>query len=231
MIYAMSDIHGQYDCYLQMLEKIRFCDEDTLYILGDAVDRGPKPVTLLQDMARRENVYPILGNHDAHARLLLRQLLSEVTEERCDALLAGESMPGLMNWLSDGGFTTVREFSRLSAEARQDVLDYLDDFPLYEIVDAGEKTFVLVHAGLENFDEDRRLRDYSADELLYCRHPVREYFSDPGVHVVAGHTPTLSLSGKPRILHAGNTHLIDCGCVFDGALACLCLDTMEEFYI
>ena len=231
MIYAMSDLHGQYEQWLQMLEKIRFTDDDTLYVLGDVVDRGPRPVTLLRDMARRDNVYPILGNHDALARLLLRSLLTEVTEESCDALLSGESMPELMRWLGDGGFTTVREFSALSPQERSDVLDYLDDFPLYETVDVGDRAFVLVHAGLENFDESRRLRDYSADELLFSRQPMQAYFSDPAVHVIAGHTPTLALSGKPKILHADNTHLIDCGSVYDGALACLCLDTMEEFYI
>ena len=41
MIYVMSDIHGCYEKYRQMLDLIRFCEEDTLYILGDVVDRGP----------------------------------------------------------------------------------------------------------------------------------------------------------------------------------------------
>ena len=35
MIYAMSDLHGYYDKYTKMLEKITFSDDDTLYILGD----------------------------------------------------------------------------------------------------------------------------------------------------------------------------------------------------
>ena len=40
MIYAMSDLHGCYNLYVKMLEKINFSDEDTLYLLGDYVDRG-----------------------------------------------------------------------------------------------------------------------------------------------------------------------------------------------
>lgn len=40
MIYAMSDIHGCYEAYCALLEKIQFSDEDTLYIVGDAIDRG-----------------------------------------------------------------------------------------------------------------------------------------------------------------------------------------------
>lgn len=44
MIYCMSDLHGCYRQYMAMLEKIGFSDEDTLYILGDTVDRGPSGI-------------------------------------------------------------------------------------------------------------------------------------------------------------------------------------------
>ena len=47
--YAISDIHGCYDKYISMLEKIGFNDGDTLYFLGDAVDRGPDGVKILLD--------------------------------------------------------------------------------------------------------------------------------------------------------------------------------------
>ena len=47
MIYAMSDLHGCYDKYIKMPEKINFGDDDTLYILGDIVDRGPDGIKIL----------------------------------------------------------------------------------------------------------------------------------------------------------------------------------------
>lgn len=40
MRYLVSDIHGCFDQYQALLEKIRFSDEDELYVLGDVVDRG-----------------------------------------------------------------------------------------------------------------------------------------------------------------------------------------------
>ena len=40
MTYAMSDLHGESGRYQAMLERIRFSPEDTLFILGDVVDRG-----------------------------------------------------------------------------------------------------------------------------------------------------------------------------------------------
>ncbi len=63
MLYAMSDLHGEYQKYLAMLEKIKFNQEDTLYLLGDLVDRGPEPVKILQDIMQRHNWYPLLGIH------------------------------------------------------------------------------------------------------------------------------------------------------------------------
>ena len=49
MIYVMSDIHGCYEKYLKMLNKIKFSSDDTLYILGDVVDRGPEGMKALLD--------------------------------------------------------------------------------------------------------------------------------------------------------------------------------------
>ena len=63
MIYVMSDLHGCYDMFLQMLEKIKFNNDDTLYILGDIIDRGDNGIKILLDIMKRSNVIPLLGNH------------------------------------------------------------------------------------------------------------------------------------------------------------------------
>ena len=39
-----------------MLEKINFNDRDTLYILGDVVDRGANGIKVLQDMMGQPSV-------------------------------------------------------------------------------------------------------------------------------------------------------------------------------
>ena len=39
MIYVISDLHGRFDRYQQMLEVIEFTLDDTLYVLGDVIDR------------------------------------------------------------------------------------------------------------------------------------------------------------------------------------------------
>ncbi|MCR4590153.1 MAG: fructose-bisphosphatase class III [Lachnospiraceae bacterium] len=48
--YVVSDIHGQYDMFLELLNKICFKDTDTLYVLGDILDRGPHPVKVMKKL-------------------------------------------------------------------------------------------------------------------------------------------------------------------------------------
>lgn len=233
MIYAMSDIHGEYDKYAAMLEKIGFCEADTLYVLGDVADRGAAPVRILRDMMARDNVILLLGNHEVVAREMLGRLSVEITAENCDTHVDAQLMAHLLDWQLDGGASTMAEFQKLSKEERLDVLDFLEDLPLYAIVDAGGRTFVLVHAGLQNFSPERPLRDYAPEEVILGRLDMqRQYYADPTVYVVCGHTPMPAVNGSAEVLQQGNNLLIDCGAAFpQGRLACLCLDTLERFYV
>ena len=71
MTYVISDIHGMYDKYEEILRKIDFKESDVLYVIGDVVDRGEAPMKVLLDMMSRPNVYPLMGNHDLIALELL----------------------------------------------------------------------------------------------------------------------------------------------------------------
>ena len=50
MIYVMGDIHGCKKAYLEAIEKIKLSQYDTLYVLGDVVDKGNEGIEILQDM-------------------------------------------------------------------------------------------------------------------------------------------------------------------------------------
>lgn len=232
MYYAISDIHGEYDKYEKMLELIKFSDDDTLFVLGDVVDRGKEPVAVLKDMMLRPNVYPIMGNHDLLALDILKKLNAEITEENYDTQIDISVMNAMLDWIENGGETTIADFGKLNPVERNDILDYISDFSYYEAVDAADKTFILVHAGLGNFRKDKRLNEYTAQELIMERSdPDIKYFDDDSIYIVSGHTPTLFIKGKAEIYHSCNNICIDCGaCSENGRLACLCLNTMEEFY-
>lgn len=231
MLYAMSDLHGEYEKYLAMLEKIKFSQEDTLYLLGDLVDRGPEPVKILQDIMQRPNVYPLMGNHEVMAVYILKQLLLEVTEEtisQVDAYL----MENIMMWQRNGGGVTLEQFQALPPRERRQLLELMEGFGWYETVDVGERGFLLVHAGLGNYRPGKKLEEYSLEELTIARPDYQtQYFPDDSIYVLSGHTPTKLLSGKWEIYHSHNNIVLDCGAAIGGRLACLCLDTMEEFYL
>jgi serine/threonine protein phosphatase 1 len=232
MTYVMSDIHGMYEKYMKMLALIELSDKDTLYIIGDVLDRGSQPIRILQDMMQRPNVIPIIGNHELMALNVLEKCIDSVTADGLASYDDNELNEAYLLWQLNGCRTTMENIGRLSIAERRKILEFLRSFALYKNVNVNEKKFILVHAGFENFDKDRPLDSYTADELIWCRHdPGERYFDDENIYVVAGHTPTVKLTGKPYVLHRSGNIFIDCGaCMKGGKLACVRLDDFMEYY-
>lgn len=230
MIYTTADIHGRFDKYQALLEEIRLSQADILYVLGDVIDRGPDGVAILQDMMLRPNVLPILGNHEFMAAMCLPWLMEEITEEslaRLDEACVGV----LQDWMNNGGNPTLQALGKLSQEERRDILDYLREFSLYEEVEVGDRSFVLVHAGLDSFSPEKPLEEYQPEDFLFFR-PKPDTVYWPDKTVICGHTPTWYLGDDGgRIVRADSWIDIDCGCGSGGLLGCLCLDTLGEFYV
>lgn len=235
MIYVCSDIHGRYDLYLALLAQLSLKPSDTLYTLGDVIDRGPDGIKILQDMMKRPNVVPILGNHEFTAALCLPWLLDEVTEQSL-AELDVTRWAAIQEWLINGGGPTLRGLRALTQDQRREILDYIREMELYAEVEVGGKNYVLVHAGLEHFDSNKPLEDYGLSDFLFCRPRLDQNYY-PNGFLVYGHTPTRLLRQQlgevpsDGILFRGNQIAVDCGCGFGGPLGCLYLDTLAEIYI
>ena len=237
MIYAMSDIHGCYKKYRDMLETIKFAADDTLYVLGDVLDRGPDGFKILLDLAARPNAVGLLGNHELLAAVVLPSLLRTMRQGEKQPLSKTEQEQ-MQKWIQNGGKPSILQLLRLSGEEMEIVCAYLRSLSAYEEVTVERRKFVLVHAGLEHFSITRPLEKYDLEDFLFCRPDLdTTYFPDKTL--VFGHTPTRLLHrqiGEPeqpdRIFRRGTMIGLDCGCVYSGGrLGCLCLDTMEEFYV
>ena len=232
MTYVMSDLHGQYDKFLAMLQKIGFSDADELYVLGDVADRGPNPIKLLWDMSMRPNVFPLLGNHDWIALSLLKRLNTEIKRENLETHLTADWLEAVSMWLEDGGETTLKEFRALEPDDREAVLEYLSEFSLYEELEVGGRSFVLVHGDLPDFDPARPLEEYDGMGMIHSRADYeREYYADR--YLVTGHTPTCEIDEAYRgRIYRKNRHIaVDCGAGWELPLGCIRLEDLAEFYV
>ena len=233
MTYIISDIHGCYSEYRELLDMIGFSDDDELFVLGDAMDRGPEPIKVIQDLMRRPNVTYILGNHDDMMLEALKKLAVDITEVNL-LDLTDDVFISYYHWLQEGGAVTAKQFQQLSHEERADILDYLESASPYEMIEHQDKLYILVHAGIQNFDPTKELDEYHYTDFLWERMDYsRHYFPSDRIFLVTGHTPTpLITDDKTPLVYIGNGHIaIDCGCVFGGNLAAYCIETERITYV
>ncbi len=123
-IYLLGDIQGCDAALGLLLEKIAFSpSRDTLYCLGDLVNRGPDSLAVLRRLMALGSSAPcILGNHDLH-------LL---------AVAAGVRHAGRMDTLQ----------GILQAPDKNALLDWLRHQPLARSLYAAGQDYLLVHAGV-----------------------------------------------------------------------------------
>lgn len=107
--YVISDIHGEYERFMELLEEIELKDTDTLYVLGDVLDRGEHPIKVILKLMEMPNAFCIVGNHEVMALECLRFLCQEITDlaieevdRNCWTILFSGSITAVM--LRSGNF-------------------------------------------------------------------------------------------------------------------------------
>ena len=224
MEYCIADIHGYYDLFCRLMDKIHFSDNDRLYVLGDMIDKGPDSIRLIKLLFSMQNVVCIAGNHEYDFLKFYRGLMKQT--ENYDSVL-----DQLKKYFSDGELLGW------------DIVDQLDMLPFYVETQA----FIGVHAGIPVSNNVLLPFDkVTCEQFVYDRR-----FKDPdvlpngGKCVLFGHTPTRYLKGKdeiifyprPTVKANGNkisdyykVHL-DTGSWLGGVMGCVCIDTCECFYV
>ena len=216
--YVLSDLHGQYDKFMDMLKLTKFNDNDKMYILGDIFDRGPDPLKILDYVICRKNIDFIPGNHE----YMFLEFYNTY-----DARL----------WSCNGGRTTMTQLMKRGEDYLKALYDYLTKLPLVKVHDK----FILTHAGLYL---PKNQNQYTLQEILNLQNAEFNLWSRSNINnerqykdytVICGHTPTLYVDPdqyQMSIVRRKGTIYIDCGATFsDGQLACLRLEDNKEFYI
>lgn len=237
-IYVMSDIHGHFDRFYKMLNKINIKKEDHVYILGDVIDRGPNGIEILQYIIKDKRFTLLLGNHEK----MMLDFYNERYKENPDFYY--EEI-----WYRNGCYSTRNEFEMLSIKKQKEILEYLLQCPL-AICDlmVKDRKYYLVHACPSlDYQQDviylhtNKLTNADLHRFIWERINLNEKHFDDRC-VIVGHTMTLFYQKNlPYSVYSDHTDLfkaklidIDCGCAKNdiySRLATIRLDDMKVFYV
>lgn len=232
MTYVLSDIHGNLQRFRSVMEQIDLQPEDSLYVLGDVIDRFPDGIKILKTIMAMPNAHMLLGNHE-------HMMLEAITALENDNPWEGHRSLSL--WYRNGGEVTHNYLKHIRKTVREDVMAYLRALPLNIDLEVGGLKFKLVHASpCENYRPYlgyKSLTDFAVWERWSVCDPVPE-----GYTMIFGHTPTINFSEtNPVEIVCINENAIgiDCGAGYQNfgvkhlpvcRLGCLRLDDMKEFY-
>lgn len=100
-MYMIGDLQGCHKPFKRLLEKIDFSpSRDTLYLLGDLVNRGPESLQVLQHLARLGDAARcLLGNHDLHLLAMWQGVRKPGRNDTSQDIISATNGPELLDWL------------------------------------------------------------------------------------------------------------------------------------
>lgn len=258
-IYAISDLHGHYSTYLKLLDKIKFSDDDYMYVVGDIIDRGRFGVKIIQDIMQRKNVELILGNHELMMIDAIQYMNENKKKGKKSTSEMGEAYTPVDLWFhpANGGKVTYNAYAKLEESEQQAILNYLKSLKLIKRLTVGDITYHISHSysvGYK-FGEELYYKDALADaesvvwdSLLDDRPPVdmleSEWFAYYTDTFIVGHVFTQRLGcmdekgrGKIcKIQRRGGINVIDidCGMALNNKssrIGCYELESGKEIYV
>lgn len=226
-VYAVADLHGMYNLWRQVIDSLD--ETDTLYMLGDAADRGPDGWKIIKEALTDKRVIYIRGNHD---QMLL------------DAWRYDWASDDYYMWMYNGGYETFDAL--IQDEKYETYLIQLARTKLYHCYENKEgKKIHLSHAGFTLMENDEIP---SAEDLLWDREHIDMNCvwwpkDNPNDYVVHGHTYCASrtcfylVDTKLNDSHTvgrychGHKICIDGRSFLTNKIAILDLDTLQDLTI
>ncbi|MDA8519650.1 symmetrical bis(5'-nucleosyl)-tetraphosphatase [Acidovorax sp. NCPPB 4044] len=100
-LYCIGDIQGCDSALQRLLDNIGFSpSRDTVYLLGDLVNRGPESVQVLRRCAKAgDNVRSLLGNHDLHLLAASQGARKPSRRDTLQSVLEAPDRDALLEWL------------------------------------------------------------------------------------------------------------------------------------
>lgn len=231
-VYAVSDLHGQYELWYQIKQYLDYSDD--LICLGDCVDRGPSGFDILIEMLSRDNTIVLKGNHED---LMLQDYYTIKNLETQDS--ANSCL-----WYMNGGYDTYQNIQQYKPKFVDEVFKTVEQLPITHIETYDGKLIILDHCGFTP--------GHPYDELWDRYHLTDVWLEGyDNVYIVHGHTPVQHLWRKGVTMYSkgkgvygtlssrvdeavtycsGHKIDIDLGCFATHKTCLLDLDTFEPIY-
>ena len=221
MHYVIGDIHGHLPRLASILKQIKPSETDTIYFLGDVIDRNPDGLNILSCIMEMPNAKMILGNHE----YMMLQALTTDNPILYDA--------NLDLWYSNGGDVTHKAWELWTDDQQEEMLKYLKALPLNLEISVNGYDYLLVHGAPALWYNPVTSRYKSQAEFAVRQRISLQDTAPNGKIVIFGHTPTqmYQYEDPPKIWTHEDFIGIDCGCAYEeGRLACVRLEDMQVYY-
>lgn len=185
-VIVTSDVHGEYDYFQSLLQKLHFSANDILVVNGDIIERGGQSLRCLRflmQLVKEERAYFICGNNDAFVwRLVHEADMLDTVEPFCRS--RASILSEMYREMGLPADMPARDWVPLVRERYKEEFDFLISAPT--ILETPHFTFV--HAGLKDPDIYSS-KNSKAFELMkfddFLSYPIS--FEKP---LVVGHWPT-----------------------------------------
>lgn len=240
MHWVISDIHGCFNQFMAMVEKIEKKDKEyKLIIAGDIIDRGPQTAEMLQWAMKYGNqpngrVKVLMGNHEELILDWYNLQFREWLKEGCKNY---EPIPK-----SGFDFYKVAEQQNWTTEEKiRPIIDFFRQLPYFEVIDTKERKTIVAHAWAPR--EERMKQILSGAALTYTDKSIflwdrrlDEAYDSQEYRLIHGHTPTVNEGNKTKakVHRHHNVINVDCGSNFPklgGRMAALCIETDKVLYV
>lgn len=238
--YAVSDLHGNYKLWKEIKNFLK--NDDILFYLGDACDRGKNGIKIMQELLDDNRVTYLLGNHE--------QMFLDATRTKTDDNFY-DIYHSELCWLSNGGQPTKEQWSQLSQIDKYNLRKRILQLPIYvTYINTNNNKIVLCHSGLSSeqllMEMNRKPGNIDLNLYIWNREHIQEerwYYSNSikDIYIVHGHTPVSVLNHfniaiknnkDNQYYRYCNEHKIDIDMgTYATNVACLLnLDTFEATY-
>ena len=253
-VFAIGDIHGQFNALKSLIDKIDLKPDDYIIFLGDYVDRGPDWFDVIKYIMSLSynnicKVSALWGNHDIMMHDSIMLFKDSII---CPNISVQEKRE---IWFYNGGRKTYNKFISLSPDDKILVSDFFKSLKTDISVTVNNQEYVLCHSlpedtGISLWDSVWARLFWNDNGSVYCESDINEkilFEKYKNKTIIHGHTPVFNYidfdsnesneTVKAFAYKIKNVQFIDidlgAGSIgrFSGANLCvLRLDDMKEFY-